>query len=430
MALTILCLVFLALLILGVPVAFSIGLAAVATILYEGLPVAVVFQRMTAGMGVFSFLAIPFFIFAGELMLYGGIADRIVQFAKNLVGHVRGGLGMSNVVACTLFGGVSGSPVADVSAMGAVMIPMMKKEGYDADYAVNVTTHASLVGALMPTSHNMIIYSLAAGGKVSIAALITAGLFPAAILTICNLAAAYFVAIKRGYPAGIFPGWNAVWLSLAAAIPGLFVVVIIITGILSGVFTATESASVAVIYALALTMIVYRSMTYEKFLKAAAKAVKTTGVVLLLIGISATFGYLISLYSVAELTGVALSKVSSEPWMIFLLVNIILFLLGTFLDMAATILICTPIFLPICAQYGMDPVQFGMVMLINCALGLNTPPVGTTQFVGCAIGGVSVGEVMKTIWPFYGALIAALMLVTYVPGFSLWLPRLLINYGV
>ena len=429
MALTILCLVFLALLILGVPVAFSIGLAAVATILYEGLPVAVVFQRMTAGMGVFSFLAIPFFIFAGELMLYGGIADRIVQFAKNLVGHVRGGLGMSNVVACTLFGGVSGSPVADVSAMGAVMIPMMKREGYDADYAVNVTTHASLVGALMPTSHNMIIYSLAAGGKVSIAALITAGLFPAAILTICNLAAAYLVAIKRGYPAGIFPGWNAVWLSLAAAIPGLFVVVIIITGILSGVFTATESASVAVLYALALTMIVYRSMTYEKFLKAAAKAVKTTGVVLLLIGISATFGYLISLYGVAALTGEALSKLTSEPWMIFLLVNIILFVLGTFLDMAATILICTPIFLPICAQYGMDPVQFGMVMLINCALGLNTPPVGTTQFVGCAIGGVSVGEVMKTIWPFYGALIAALMLVTYVPGFSLWLPRLLINYG-
>ena len=429
MALTILCLVFLALLILGVPVAFSIGLAAVATILYEGLPVAVVFQRMTAGMGVFSFLAIPFFIFAGELMLYGGIADRIVQFAKNLVGHVRGGLGMSNVVACTLFGGVSGSPVADVSAMGAVMIPMMKKEGYDADYAVNVTTHASLVGALMPTSHNMIIYSLAAGGKVSIAALITAGLFPAAILTICNLAAAYLVAIKRGYPAGIFPGWNAVWRSLAAAIPGLFVVVIIITGILSGVFTATESASVAVLYALALTMIVYRSMTYEKFLKAAAKAVKTTGVVLLLIGISATFGYLISLYGVAALTGEALSKLTSEPWIIFLLVNIILFVLGTFLDMAATILICTPIFLPICAQYGMDPVQFGTVMLINCALGLNTPPVGTTQFVGCAIGGVSVGEVMKTIWPFYGALIAALMLVTYVPGVSLWLPRLLINYG-
>ena len=424
MELTILTVAFLALLVLGVPVAFAIGLAAVATILYEGLPVAVVFQRMAAGMNVFSFLAIPFFIFAGELMLHGGIADRIVAFAKNLVGHIRGGLGMSNVVACTLFGGVSGSPVADVSAMGAVMIPMMKREGYHADYAVNVTTHAALVGALMPTSHNMIIYSLAAGGKVSIAALILAGLLPALILTACNLGAAYYVARKRGYPAGSWPGWHAVWVSLAAAVPGLFVVAIIITGILSGVFTATESAAVAVLYSLALTIVVYRSMTLDKFLKAAAKAVKTTGIVLLLIGISATFGYLISLYSVAELTGKALAAVSTNPWVIFLLVNVILFLLGTFLDMAATILICTPIFLPICAQYGMDPVQFGMLMLINCALGLNTPPVGTTQFVGCAIGEISVGEVMKTILPFYSALLLALMLVTYVPGFSLWLPRL------
>ena len=429
MALTILSLTFLLLLILGVPVAFSIGLAAVATILYEGLPLAVVFQRMTAGMGVFSFLAIPFFIFAGELMLYGGIADRIVAFAKNLVGHIRGGLGMSNVVACTLFGGVSGSPVADVSAMGAVMIPMMKREGYHADYAVNVTTHASLVGALMPTSHNMIIYSLAAGGKVSIAALIAAGLLPAAILTACNLVAAYLVAIKRGYPAGTFPGWDAVWRSLAGAAPGLFVVVIIVSGILSGVFTATESASVAVIYALLLTLLVYRSMSWTNFLKAAAKAVKTTGVVLLLIGLSATFGYLISLYGVADLTGKALGRISDTPWVIFLLVNLILFVLGTFLDMAATILICTPIFLPICAHYGMDPVQFGIVLLVNCALGLNTPPVGTTQFVGCAIGNISVGAVMKTIWPFYGALIAAMMLVTYVPAFSMWLPRVLLGYG-
>ena len=424
MALTILSFAFLALLILGVPVAFAIGLAAVATILYEGLPVAVVFQRMAAGMNIFSFLAIPFFIFAGELMLYGGIADRIVAFAKNLVGHIRGGLGMSNVVACTLFGGVSGSPVADVSAMGAVMIPMMKREGYHADYAVNVTTHASLVGALMPTSHNMIIYSLAAGGKVSIAALILAGLLPALILTLCNLGAAYYVARKRGYPAGPWPGWNAVLVSLAAAVPGLFVVVIIITGILSGVFTATESAAIAVIYSLLLTIVVYRSMSLEKFLKAAAKAVKTTGIVLLLIGISATFGYLISLYGVAELTGKALGTVSQNPLVIFFLVNLILFVLGTFLDMAATILICTPIFLPICAHYGMDPVQFGMLMLVNCALGLNTPPVGTTQFVGCAIGGITVGEVMKTILPFYSALIVALMLVTYVPAFSLWLPRL------
>jgi tripartite ATP-independent transporter DctM subunit len=427
MALTLLSVSFFGFLVIGVPVAFAIGLASISAIIYEDLPIAVAFQQMTSGMNVFSFLAIPFFIFTGELMLYGGIAERIVGFAKSLVGHVRGGLGMSNVLACTLFGGVSGSPVADVSAMGSVMIPMMKREGYHADYAVNVTTHAALVGALMPTSHNIIIYTLAAGGKVSIAALIAAGILPAVILTLCNLAAAYLVARHRGYPAGEFPGWAIVGRSLAAAIPGLFVVVLIIAGILSGVFTATESAAVAVIYSLALTLFVYRSLSWDQFVRAAAKAVKTTGVVLLLIGISATFGYLISFYSVAERTGELLASISTSPWAIFLMVNIILFVLGTFLDMAATILICTPIFLPICMQYGMGPVQFGIVMLLNCALGLNTPPVGTTQFVGCAIGGVSVGTVMKTIWPFYGALLAALALVTYVPAFSLWLPKLLLE---
>lgn len=427
MALTILSLSFLALLVLGVPVAFSIGLSSLATLLYEGLPLAVGFQQMISGMNPFSFLAIPFFIFAGEIMIYGGIADRIIDLAKSVAGHVRGGLGMSNVVACTLFGGVSGSPVADVSAMGSVLIPQMKKEGYDADYAVNVTTHASLVGALMPTSHNLIIFALAASGKVSIAALILAGIVPALLLTICNLAAAYFVAVKRGYPAGTFPGWEIVGRSFVLALPGLAVVAIIITGILSGAFTATESASVAVLWALFLAAIVYRRLTKEQFLKAAAKAVKSTGTVLLLIGISSMFGYLIGLYGVAEMTGKALASVSTEAWVIFLCVNIILFVLGTFLDMAATILICTPIFLPICQQFGMSTEQFGIVMLINCALGLNTPPVGTTQFVGCTIGEISVGAVMKTIWPFYGALIACLMLVTYVPAFSMALPNLVLK---
>ena len=425
MALTILCVSFTLLLLLGVPVAFSIGLSSLATLLYEGLPLAVGFQQMISGMNPFSFLAIPFFIFAGEIMMYGGIADKIVDFAKSIAGHVRGGLGMSNVLACTLFGGVSGSPVADVSAMGAVLIPQMKKEGYHADYAVNVTTHASLVGALMPTSHNLIIFTLAAGGKVSIAALILAGIVPALVLTICNLLAAYFVAVKRGYPAGTFPGWAIVRQCFAASLPGLAVVAIIIVGILSGAFTATESASVAVVWALFLATVVYKKLTRDQFLKAAAKAVKTTGTVLLLIGISSMFGYLIGLYGVAELTGQLLSSFSTSPWAIFLWVNIILFVLGTFLDMAATILICTPIFLPICQQYGMSTEQFGIVMLINCALGLNTPPVGTTQFVGCTIGEISVGEVMRSILPFYGALTATMMLVTYVPAFSLWLPGLM-----
>ena len=427
MELTVLTLSFLALLVIGVPVAFSIGLASVATVVYAGLPVAVVFQKMVGGMQIFSFLAIPFFVFAGELMLYGGIAQRIVRFANSLIGHVRGGLGMSNVVGCTLFGGVAGSPVADVSAMGSVMIPLMKREGYDADYAVNVTTHAALVGALMPTSHNLIIFTLATTGiaSVSVLSLILAGLVPALILTLCNLAAAYYVAIKRGYPIrGAFPGWGEVLAAFVGALPGLLIVAIILVGILSGVFTATESAATAVLWALGVTVLVYRSLSWKDFLKACAKACKTTGVVLLLIGISSAFGYFMALYEVPQKTGELMTSFSSSPWVIFLMINVLLFLLGTFLDMAATILICTPIFLPIAMQFGMSPVQFGIVMLINCALGLNTPPVGTTQFIGCAIGEVSVGQVMRSIWPFYGALLVCLMLVTYVPAFSLWLPDL------
>jgi tripartite ATP-independent transporter DctM subunit len=234
------------------------------------------------------------------------------------------------------------------------------------------------------------------------------------------------VAVKRGYPThGTFPGWAAVFTAFLGAMPGLLVVVIILVGILSGVFTATESAATAVLWALLMTVFVYRTLSWTNFLKACAKACKTTGVVLLLIGISSAFGYFMALYEVPQKTGEMMKLVSSTPWVIFLMVNILLFLLGTFLDMAATILICTPIFLPICQQFGMDPTQFGIMLLINCALGLNTPPVGTTQFVGCAIGGISVGEVMKSILPFYGALTATMMLVTYVPAFSLWLPGLM-----
>jgi tripartite ATP-independent transporter DctM subunit len=428
MALTILSVTFFGFLVLGVPVAFAIAMSSVCTILYEGLPLAVLFQQMMSGMNIFSFLAIPFFVFNGHLMLHGGIADKLVAAARNAVGHIRGGLGLSNVVACTLFGGVAGSPVADVSAMGSVMIPIMKREGYDADYAVNVTTHAALVGALMPTSHNMIIYALAAGGAASIGSLILAGIVPAIILTLCNLAAAYYVARQRGYPPLAKPGSDIIWRSIAAALPGLLVIVIILAGIITGVFTATESASVAVIYSVLLTTFAYRTLSRESFVIAAAGACKTTGVIMLLIGASTMFQYLMGLYEVPDMAAELLSSISDTPWTIFLTINIILFVLGTFMDMGSTILICTPIFLPIAQRYGMDATQFGMVMLINCALGLNTPPVGTTQFVGCAIGGVSVGEVMRSIWPFYGALTVCLLLVTYIPSFSMALPNLLMGH--
>ena len=424
----VMCISFVLLLLLGVPVAFAIGLSSIATALAADLPMAIVFQKMVGGMQIFSFLAIPFFIFAGELMLHGGIAERIVNFANRLVGHVRGGLGMSNVLGCTLFGGVAGSPLADVSAMGSVMIPLMKREGYDADYAVNVTTHAALVGALMPTSHNLIIYVLATAGiaAVSVFNLILAAVLPAVLLTVANLVAAYAVARKRGYPThGAFPGWGPVFAAFMAALPGLLVIVIILGGILSGVFTATESAATAVCWALLVTAVVYRTLSWKGFLAACAKACKTTGVVLLLIGISSAFGYFMALYEVPQKTGEWLEQMSgNNAWAIFLWVNVLLFVLGTFLDMAATILICTPIFLPICMKAGMDPTQFGVVMLLNCALGLNTPPVGSTQFVGCAIGGVSVGQVMRSIAPFYGALLVTLLAATYIPALSLALPKL------
>ncbi|CAO3432422.1 TRAP transporter large permease [Azospirillum doebereinerae] len=425
MALTILCVTFILGLIVGMPVVFAIGLSSLATVLFEGLPVAVVFQRMAAGMNVFAFLTIPFFIFTGELMMYGGIADRIIRCSKSMVGHVRGGLGMTNVVACTMFGGVSGSPVADVSAMGSALIPLMKKEGIDADYAVNVTTYSSLVGAVMPTSHNMIIYSLAAGGIVSMNSLIMAGAVPAVMLSIANLLTAYFVARARNYPAGRFPGWNEVARSLAVALPGLFIMVIIVGGILSGVFTAAEAGAVAVLYALLLTVFVYRSLTWVDFLKAAAKATKTTGIVLLLIGISTMFGYLMSIYGVAELAGEMLSSISTTPWVVFILVDIALFLFGIFLDMAAHILVCTPIFLPIVMHYGMDPVQFGIIVLLNCTIGLNTPPVGAAFYLGCAIGEVPVVKVVRSMWPFMAALWITLLIVTLVPEVSMFVHDLL-----
>lgn len=442
--LIVLCTSFTVFLIIGLPVAFAIALSCIMTYWAEGLPFATAFQSMISGMNVFSFLAIPFFIFSGELMLHGGIAEKIVAFARNLVGHWRGGLGMSNVVACTLFGGVSGSPVADVSAMGGVMIPMMKREGYSADYAVNVTTHAALTGALMPTSHNMIIYAFAAQSasgviaghtirSVSIGDLMFAGLLPVLCLMVCMLVAAYWVAVRKGYPrtadgklaVTAFPGWHVVLVSFVAALPGLLVVVLILGCIVSGASTATEAAAIAVAYSLVLTFVGYRTMNWHKLMKAAAKAAKTTGVVLLLIGVCNMLQWQMAYLDLPAMTAKLLLSATDSPWVMFFLINLILFLLGTFMDMASTILVCTPLFLPLAIQMGMGPVQFGIVMLVNCALGLNTPPVGTTQFVGCAIAGISVGDVMKTIGPFYGALFAALAVVTYVPGFSTWIPSLL-----
>ncbi len=410
------------LLVMGVPVAFCLGLSSLATVLYMGIPPVVVFQQMSTGMNAFAMLAIPFFIYSGDLMIRGGIADRLIQFAASLVGHLRGGLGQVNVVTCTLFGGISGSAVADASAVGGIMIPQMVKRGYAADYAVNVTANAAIIALLIPPSHNMIIYSLAAGGTISIADLFTAGVIPGLMLCVSLMIAAWLVAVKRGYPAGVFPGFLAVLRFFVAAMPGILLIGIIFGGVRSGVFTATESSCIAVIYALLVTVFVYRQLNLKGFIDATLGAVRTTAMVLLVIGAASSFGWLMAFLQVPKATVDMMNALSDNPFIILLLINVILLVLGTFMDMAPMIIICTPIFQPLIKAIGMDPVHFGVVLILNAGIGLNTPPVGSVQFVACAIGKVSISESMRTIWPFYGASVAVLMLVTYVPAFSLWLP--------
>ncbi|MGL4975541.1 MAG: TRAP transporter large permease [Bosea sp. (in: a-proteobacteria)] len=422
MAIAILFLSFSVLLLMGVPVAFCLGLASMATVLYLDIPPVVVFQQLSTGMNAFAMLAIPFFIYSGDLMIRGGIADRLIQFAASLVGHLRGGLGQVNVVTCTLFGGISGSAVADASAVGGIMIPQMVKRGYAPDYAVNVTANAAIIALLIPPSHNMIIYSLAAGGTISIADLFTAGIVPGLMLCGALMVAAWAVAVKRGYPADPFPGFLAVARFFVAAAPGILLIGIIFGGVRSGVFTATESSCVAVIYALLVTIFVYRELNFAGFVHATLGAVRTTAMVLLVIGAASSFGWLMAYLEVPKATIAMMQAISDNPLMILLLINAILLILGTFMDMAPMIIICTPIFLPVVKAIGVDPVHFGVILILNAGIGLNTPPVGSVQFVACAIGKVSISESMRTIWPFYGASLVVLALVTYVPAFSLWLP--------
>ena len=412
----------------GVPVAFTLGIAALAGFLWEGLNPAVAFQQMASGMSIFSLLAIPFFIFAGELMLHGGIARRLVALASACVGWMRGGLGMVDVSTSMLFGGISGSAVADTSATGTILIPAMKAKGYGVDYAVSLTVTSSIAGILIPPSHNMILYSLAAGGGISVSALFIAGIVPGLMMCLFLGLAAYVMAVRRGYPAERFQGLRHLVWTFVDAFPGLFTAIIILGGVLSGVFTVTESAAFGAIWALAVTILVYRALSWESFKVAVAASVRTSAVVFLLVGTATAFAYLLALYRVPELLTDGLLAISDNPIVILLLINLCLLLLGSIMDMAALILITTPIFLPVVTAIGVDPVQFGMIMMINLGLGLTTPPVGAVLFVGCAIGKIKIEEVMRTIWPFWGAILAALLLTTYIPEVSLTLPRLLLGY--
>ena len=412
-------------LIMGVPVAFVLILSSLLTVLYMGMNPVVVFQRLTAGMNIFALMAVPFFIYAGELMLHGAIADKLVRLASAIIGHVRGGLGLVNVTTSVFLGGVSGSAIADASAVGSIMIPQMKARGYSVEYSVSITVTAAIIALILPPSHNMIIYSNSAGGMISIADLFTAGIFPGLLMALMLMIAAYIVARWRGYPAEAFPGFAALVRIFVVAFPGLLLILIIIGGVRSGIFTATESSMIAVVYAFLVTLLVYRTLKWEEFKVATAQATRTTAMVLMLIGGAASFGWFMALFEIPAIMISFMNGISDNPYVIFMLINVILLFLGCFMDMSPLIIICTPIFLPVVTSYGMDPVHFGMVLIVNLGIGLCTPPVGTVLFVGCAVGRVPILSVVRHIWPFYIAGFATLMMVTYIPAISLYLPNAL-----
>lgn len=427
MGLAILLGVFALCVVAGVPVAFALGISAVAAFYAEGLPLIIAFQRIVSGINVFSLMAIPFFIFAGELMFHGGIAVRLVRFASAAVGAARGGLGIVNVFSSMLFGGISGSAVADISALGSILIPVMKEKGYDDDYAVNVTVTSSIAGIMIPPSHNMILFAVATGGGISISKLFLAGVVPGVVMCLCLAVAAYAIAIRRGYQAEVFPGFKVLALHFITALPGLFTAVIIVGGVLSGVFTVTESGAFGTLYAFIVTIIVYRALSWEGFKRAVINSVRTTSMVMILVASAAAFAYMLTFFQVPSKMIDLMTGISDNPIAILLMMNLMLLVLGMIMDMAALILICTPIFLPVAASIGVDPIQFGMILMMNLGLGLCTPPVGSCLFVGCAVGNVPIERAVRTIWPFYAAIFIALMLTTFVPAISLTLPNLLAN---
>jgi tripartite ATP-independent transporter DctM subunit len=425
MAVTILFVSLGLLLLIGLPVGFALIASSLATVLYLGLPPMVVALQTAAGANAASLLAIPLFIFAGEMMMRGGISERLIAFASSLVGHLRGGLGQVNVLASLFFGGVSGSAIADVSAIGGTMIPQMVKRGFDRDFAVNVSITAALVALLVPPSHNLILFSASAGGSISIADLFAAGVVPALLMTVVVMFTSWAIARRRGYATEAFPGMKEIVVRFVAALPGLLLVALIFFGIRAGIFTAVESAAIAVFYAILVTGLIYRRLTWPHFKETCMGAVRTTGLILFVIGAAASFGWLLAYLQVPSTAVDALTSVADNKHVILILLVVALLILGTFMDLAPLIIICTPIFLPVAKAFGVDPVHFGVILILNAGIGLITPPVGSVLFVGAAIGKISVTQALRTIWPFYLAALTVSLIVVFVPQLSLWLPALL-----
>jgi tripartite ATP-independent transporter DctM subunit len=416
---------FFVMMIVGVPVAYSLGLAALAGALWMELPLDAVMIQIASGVNKFSLLAIPFFVLAGAIMAEGGMSRRLVAFAAVFVGFIRGGLSLVNILASTFFGAISGSSVADTASIGSVLIPEMERKGYPRDFATAVTVSGSVQAILIPPSHNAVIYSLAAGGGVSIGALFMAGVMPGLLLGFTLAILCLFIAKKRNFPKGeVIPLKQALRICVDA-LWGLATIIIILGGILSGVFTATESASIAVVWAFFVTMFIYRDYKWRDLPKLVHRTVKTVSIVMILIGFAAAFGYLMTLMQIPLKVTAMFSTLSDNRYVILMMINVLLLALGTLMDMAPLILILTPILLPMVVKLGVDPVHFGMIMMVNLGIGLLTPPVGAVLFVGAAVAKLKIEAVVKALYPFFGAMLLVLMLVTYVPAISLWLPNLM-----
>jgi tripartite ATP-independent transporter DctM subunit len=409
---------------IGVPVAYAVGISAVAGAFWIDLPLEAVMIQITNGVNKFSLLAIPFFILAGAIMAEGGIARRLVNFAYIFVGFIRGGLSLVNIVASTFFGAISGSSVADTASIGSVMIPEMDKKGYPRDFAAAVTASGSVQAILTPPSHNSVIYSLATGGTVSIASLFIAGILPGLLLSLTLMVMCVCFAHKRGYPKGERVPFRQALKIFVDTLWGLMTVVIIMGGILSGIFTATESAAIACLWSFFVTMFIYRDYKWSELPKLMFRTVKTVTIVMILIGFAASFGAIMTYMQLPTRITEFFTSISDNKYVILMWINIMLLLIGTLMDMAPLILILTPVLLPVAINLGIDPVHFGMIMLVNLGIGLITPPVGSVLFVASAVSKQKIEHVVKAMIPFYIALLSVLMLVTYIPAISLFLPKL------
>ena len=414
---------FLLMVFLRFPIAYSVGISTVLCLLSMGSPLSILPTQMVRGVWSFSLMAVPFFITMGVLMGSGGISDKLIALANSLVGWMRGGLAMVNIVASYFFGGISGSASADTASLGSILIPMMVDQGYDADFSTAVTITSSCEGLLVPPSHNMVIYATTAGG-ISVGALFMAGYLPGALLAGSLMIGSYIISVKRNYPKGERFSLMGFLKQLGTSFWALAAILIVVVGVVGGVFTATESAAIAVLYSLFVSVFIYRGLNWKGVWQNLESCIDTLAIVLILISLSGAFGYCLTKLNVPAKAAAMITGVSSNPVVIALLLNLILLVLGMIMDMAPIILIATPILLPVAQSIGISPIQFGIMVVLNCGIGLLTPPVGAVLFIGSAVAKRPMEAVVKATLPFYVCMLITLLLLTFVPQISLWLPSL------